>query len=226
MSFREGLANINQLWFHKVMPYYLYPALSRSSSVLLFAALLLLGGCDSGISTSNAGSVEEADASDLPTAGADSLPSGTTGERSQSQRLTVTESVNADDNVRQPRFNVDGDKYIIDVSRHTREELLAFFKRADEVITLAAPDFKKPDIKLILHGEDIDWFTKHNYEQNKELVDLAARLDALEIIDLKISEKAMQDQGYAEEDIPGFIERVPFGPDEIQHSQDSESFKL
>lgn len=224
MSFRAGLANINQLWFHKVMPYYLYPALSRSSSVLLFAVFLLLGGCDSDISTRNAGPVEKADLSD-PTAGADSLSSGTTGERSQS-RLTVTESVNADDNVRQPRFNVDGDKYIIDVSRHTREELLAFFKRADEVVTLAAPDFKKPDIKLILHGEDIDWFTKHNYEQNKELVDLAARLDALEIIDLKISEKAMQDQGYTEEDIPGFIERVPFGPDEIQHSQDSESFKL
>lgn len=217
MALIQVLANINQLWFHKVMPYYLHQALSRSLSALLFLVLLLLGSCDNDITVGNAGSAAEPAVDDYQ------IPAS---ERPEAQPLTAAEPAAPADNVQQPEFSVEDDQYMIDVSKHTQEEFFAFLKRADEIATLKAPDFDQPNIALILHGEDIDWFTKRNYEQNKELVDLAARLDALEVIDLKISEKAMADRGYAEEDIPAFIDRVPFGPDEMQRLQGSGSFQL
>lgn len=125
-----------------------------------------------------------------------------------------------------PQFTVGNSQYMFDVSDHTREELLALLKRADEIATVSSNQFDQLDIALILHGPDIDWFARNNYEQNKELVDLAARLDALEVIDLKVCQKAMQHYGYLEEDIPTFIDRVPYAPDEMRRLEGSGYFRL
>ena len=55
-----------------------------------------------------------------------------------------------------------------------------------------------------------------NYEKNKELVDLAAKLDAFNVIDLKICEKSLSSRGVSQDEIPSFIEPVPYAPDEIK----------
>ena len=69
---------------------------------------------------------------------------------------------------------------------------------------------------MVIHGSDIDWFTHQNYEQNRQLVDLAARLDAYDVIDMKVCKKTMSDRGVKRKDIPPFIESVPYGPTEIK----------
>jgi intracellular sulfur oxidation DsrE/DsrF family protein len=45
-------------------------------------------------------------------------------------------------------------------------------------------------------------------------VDQAARLDAAHVIEVKMCLTEMHHLGLRKEDIPGFIELVPYGPDE------------
>jgi hypothetical protein len=67
---------------------------------------------------------------------------------------------------------------------------------------------------LVLHGPEIDIFARRNYGKFQPLVDLAARLDAANIIDVKMCVTEMQLRDIGKEDIPAFIDLVPFGPDE------------
>ena len=45
---------------------------------------------------------------------------------------------------------------------------------------------------------------------------LAAKLDAFNVIDLKICETTMNNFGITRDEVPSFIESVPFAPDEIE----------
>ena len=116
----------------------------------------------------------------------------------------------------QTQFNLGNKSYLFDVSDHSIEELEALLERAEEITQSSANKYDKLDIVMILHGPDINWFTQQNYEQNKQLVDLAAKLDAYDIIDLKVCETAMSNRGLEREQIPSFIESVPYSPDEMK----------
>ncbi len=116
----------------------------------------------------------------------------------------------------QTQFNVGNKSYLFDVSDHTFEELEALLERADEITQTTPDNSDQLEIVMILHGPDIDWFTQNNYVENKSLIDLAAKLDANEIIDLKVCEAAMESRGVTREEVPAFIESVPYAPDEMK----------
>ena len=111
------------------------------------------------------------------------------------------------------QFNVGNKSYLFDVSDHTIEELESLLERAEEITQMTTDEYDDIEIVMILHGPDIDWFTQQNYVNNKQLVDLAAKLDAYEIIDMKVCETAMDKLGFKRDDIPSFIESVPYSPD-------------
>lgn len=150
----------------------------------------------------------------------------TTPEPALPERLTLADPSSPADNAVSPRFSVGDNQYMFDVSDHSQEELVALLKRADEVASVSSPETDKLDIALILHGPDIGWFARKNYQDNKELVDLAARLDALEVIDMKVCQKSIRHYGYVDEDIPAFIDRVPYAPDEMRRLEDSGYYRL
>lgn len=106
--------------------------------------------------------------------------------------------------------------YLFDIKDHSLAELNALLARAEEVSLAKADEFKDLEIVMILHGPDIKWFTQQNAGQNKQLVDLAARLDANNVIDMKVCETSLSFQGVDREDIPAFIESVPYAPKEIK----------
>jgi len=116
----------------------------------------------------------------------------------------------------QTQFNVGNKSYLFDVSDHTLKELQALLERAEEITQSTTDNYDKLEIVMILHGPDIDWFKQENYERNKHMVDLAARLDANEIIDLKVCETTMSSLGVERDEIPPFIESVPYAPDEMK----------
>ena len=116
----------------------------------------------------------------------------------------------------QTQFNVGNKSYLFDVTDHSLEELEALLVRAEEITQMSSDDYDDLEIVMILHGPDIDWFTQQNYKQNKQLVDLAARLDAYDIIDMKVCETAMDSLGVERTEIPPFIESVPYSPDEMK----------
>tara|TARA_R110000782_G_scaffold207855_1_gene296321 strand:+ start:605 stop:1156 length:552 start_codon:yes stop_codon:yes gene_type:complete len=116
---------------------------------------------------------------------------------------------------------IENKSYLFDITNHSIEELEALLVRAEEVSQAHPADFEDLEIVMIIHGPDIDLFTNQNYTENKQLIDLAARLDAYDVIDMQVCETTMSMRGVDREDIPSFIESVPYAPLEInQRLQD------
>ena len=113
------------------------------------------------------------------------------------------------------QFTIGNKRYLYDISKHSLDDLKLLLQRAEEINQAETEKTDNLEIVMILHGPDINWFTLDNYNENKELVDLAKRLDAFDIIDLKVCETAMENLEIDRKLIPPFIESVPYAPDEI-----------
>ena len=105
---------------------------------------------------------------------------------------------------------------VYDINLHDPEELVQLLHRLDELAGTPNAASHAPRIALVLHGPEIEFFAIEWYEHYRELVDMAARLDAFRVIEVKACETRMQELGLTEEDLPGFIETVPYGPAEIK----------
>jgi intracellular sulfur oxidation DsrE/DsrF family protein len=107
-------------------------------------------------------------------------------------------------------------RVVLDISVHTEQELEVLLDRAEQLAMKPRADDEGAGIVLVLHGPEVEFFSNRNYDRYRDIVDQAARLDALEIVDVKICQSMMEVQGVAREDIPPFIEQVPYGPAEIE----------
>jgi intracellular sulfur oxidation DsrE/DsrF family protein len=107
------------------------------------------------------------------------------------------------------------EQLLLDISVHTLEELQVLLDRVEELTHSAGQSTGPDSVILILHGPEVEFFAAGNYPQYKDVVDQAARLDALDIIDVKICQTMMNVRGVARDDIPAFIEQVPNGLQEI-----------
>jgi len=167
---------------------------------ILAAGVLILQACDypeidtAGTTTTNA---EQADTSPVVVTNTAQPPANT---------------IQAD----QTQFNIGNKSYLFDITNHTVEELRVLLQRAEEIGQSEKADYDQLRIVMILHGPDIEWFTQKNYENNRQLVDLAKRVDSFEIIDMKVCETAMTKRGVSREEVPDFIESVPYSPDEMK----------
>jgi intracellular sulfur oxidation DsrE/DsrF family protein len=118
------------------------------------------------------------------------------------------------------QFTIGNKRYLYDISEHSIEELQSLLQRAEEITQTGTENLEDLEIVMILHGPDIGWFTLDSYDDNKELVDLAKRLDAFEIIDLKVCETTMENMEIDRSQLPPFIESVPYAPDELNRLSD------
>lgn len=105
-------------------------------------------------------------------------------------------------------------RYLFNITLHTPQEITGLLARAEELTKTIRADTRRTGIALVLHGPEIEIFAKKNYSQFRTTVELAARLDAERIIEVKMCRTEMKILGIREEDIPDFIELVPYGPDE------------
>lgn len=105
------------------------------------------------------------------------------------------------------------------VQLHTADELRSLLARAEQIANDEAEYNTDEPIALVLHGREIEIFKRSNYRDNKELVDLAARLDAFNVVDLKVCRRWMGENNLTEGDLPPFLEAVPFGGDEVRRLQ-------
>jgi len=135
------------------------------------------------------------------------------------------------------QITIGNKRYLYDISEHSIEELQSLLQRAEEITQTGAENLEDLEIAeeitqtgaenledleivMILHGPDIGWFTLDSYDDNKELVDLAKRLDAFDIIDLKVCETTMEYMEIDRNQLPPFIESVPYAPDEFNRLSD------
>jgi len=113
------------------------------------------------------------------------------------------------------QFTIGNKRYLYDISEHSIEDLKSLLQRAEEITQAGIDELEDLEIVMILHGPDIGWFTLDSYDDNKELVDLAKKLDTFDIIDLKVCETTMINMEIDRNQIPSFIESVPYAPDEF-----------
>jgi len=115
-------------------------------------------------------------------------------------------------------------RVLFDVENHGPDAVLALLRRA-EALAAAPPGDEgegegeaaaDPDIVIVLHGPDLKLFDEAHYDDHKDVVDLAASLDARGIIDFKACRTTAQSLGIEPAGLPPFLEQVPFGPREIE----------
>jgi len=105
---------------------------------------------------------------------------------------------------------------VLDISVHTIEELRVLLDRAEQLAMAPRPGGEEDRVVLVLHGPEVEFFAIRNYATYRDIVDQAARLDAFNVVDVRICETMMREYGLGAGDIPSFIERVPFGPGEVE----------
>ncbi|MEE8057720.1 MAG: hypothetical protein V3T17_07800 [Pseudomonadales bacterium] len=106
-------------------------------------------------------------------------------------------------------------RYLARIEVHTIAELNKLLTRAEQLFNSGNfnPGIDTP-VAFILHGSEARSLLTPHYLQNKELVDLAARLSAFKVVEIKVCKTWMEGQSLDEELLPPFIATVPFGPAE------------
>ena len=99
-----------------------------------------------------------------------------------------------------------------EIELHTTKEIEEVLLRAEKYVDAYKKFPQSSPIVFILHGDEAEVFRKENYQKYKELVDLAARLEAYNVVDIKVCEMWMKNNNMEPGDVPAFIDTVSFGP--------------
>ncbi|APR65825.1 hypothetical protein CN03_02130 [Thalassolituus oleivorans] len=110
-------------------------------------------------------------------------------------------------------------RYQAYIQRHNAEELFDLLQHAEKIASGQLEYSTQEPIPLVLTGEEIELFKRENYRDNKPLVDLAARLEAFNIIDIKVCSRWLGDRGIEMTDLPPFIDGVVSGQFEVERLQ-------
>jgi uncharacterized protein len=113
-------------------------------------------------------------------------------------------------------------KVVYDVAVSSVEKVESVLDRASYLSQITGADPFDSSIVLVLHGPEIKYFAKKNYEQYKDLVQRAQSLTVGDVIKIKMCKIAAAGQGFKPDDIHGFIEMVPMGDAEIIRLQNEE----
>lgn len=115
---------------------------------------------------------------------------------------------------------------VYDISLHEAGDLRLLLERLEMLASQPRPHSDKPEIALVLHGPELSYFAIKNYSKHRELVDLAAKLDAFQAIEIKACRTKMREYELEPADLPAFIEIVPFGPAEVQRLEGEGYLKM
>lgn len=105
-------------------------------------------------------------------------------------------------------------RYVARIEAHSVVEIEALMSRAESVVDSILAGEQVEPIQFVLHGDEVRFFFRRNYPQNKALVDRAARLDAFKVIDIKVCETWMRINNEGLSELYPFVDTVPFGPEE------------
>ena len=77
---------------------------------------------------------------------------------------------------------------------------------------------------IVLHGPEVEIFFKDNYQDYRNIVDLAARLSAFGVVDVRVCETQTGIMGRSRDSVHSFIGTVPFGPTEINRLLNQQNY--
>jgi intracellular sulfur oxidation DsrE/DsrF family protein len=108
-------------------------------------------------------------------------------------------------------------RYLARIEVHNSDELSLLLRRAEQLFDggQLTPGKDSP-IAFVLHGQEANLLLMANYQANKSLVDLAARLSAFKVVDIKVCSNWMGAEDLDVTQLPPFVDTVPLGPAEEQ----------
>jgi hypothetical protein len=113
--------------------------------------------------------------------------------------------------------------YVFSVTVESEQQLDVVLTRAEDLRELFNPD-EHSKIAIVLHGDELQLFQKDNYSLNQSVVERARLLDQDNIIDIKACQTMMRTLQIEQNELPSFIEQVPFAPAEIERLEKEEGF--
>ena len=105
--------------------------------------------------------------------------------------------------------NVSTPKYVAKIQAHTPAELSDILSRLDSLLQKDGAYPSSQPLALVLHGDEARAFLQENYQDHRELVDLAARLDAFNAVDIQICETWLRGAKVQQGELPAFVETGP-----------------
>ncbi len=110
------------------------------------------------------------------------------------------------------------------IQLNSPSELKSALERAE--VLYQEGKIRKDDnpVAFVLHGPEVSVFLKQNYSANQTLVDLAAKLSALNVIDVKVCQTRLGMLEQTESDLAPFVGTVPFGPAEVSRLVNDEEY--
>lgn len=116
-------------------------------------------------------------------------------------------------------------RYVADIQLESPDQLVALLQRASQLLVDGAvPQDGAASVTLVLHGPVIGNLLRQNYRDNRQLVDLAASLSALQVVKVQACETWMGKHGVAPQDLQPFIETVTFAPGELRRLREQENY--
>ena len=107
-------------------------------------------------------------------------------------------------------------RYLATIELHTAAELYSVLVRAEQLLDQGLVLQSEPAaVTFVLHGAEVTSLLRQNYKQNKETVDLAARLSALGVVKIQACETWMGGNLVMTEDLQPFVSTVNYGPREV-----------
>ena len=113
--------------------------------------------------------------------------------------------------------------YVFSVTVESAHQLDVVLNRAEDLRELFNPD-EHSKIAIVLHGDELQLFQKDGYRLNQSMVERARLLDQDNIIDIKACQTMMRTLQIEQNELPSFIEQVPFAPTEIKRLEKEEGF--
>lgn len=102
--------------------------------------------------------------------------------------------------------------YLARLEQNNPEEVAAALQRAEQFYLEQGVRQDFSPIVFVLHGPEVAIFFRENYLRYRPIVDLAAKLSALEVVDIKVCETQSHGLGLDLKTLLPFVGTVPVGP--------------
>jgi hypothetical protein len=106
--------------------------------------------------------------------------------------------------------------YVARVGLDDPDQVYDALERAEALYLSGGMQNGLPPITFILHGPEVSIFYKENYQEYKSIVDLAARLKAFEVVDVRVCASRMRSQDADETMVYPFVGTVIYGPKALE----------
>lgn len=112
-----------------------------------------------------------------------------------------------------PDFSANG--FVARINHDSPDEVADALKRVESMYEQGLLPESFDPIAIVLHGPEVEVFFKDNYNEYKNIVDLAQRLSELGVVDVRVCETQTGILGRSRSSIHPFIGTVNFGPSEV-----------